>query len=528
MAARTKILFITYEEHGQANVHITIASTLSKQYPEQVEPHLCSFKRLAARCPQGVLFHQIEGDSQADRLKRNFAHLKPGLRIGKSLPWGHKPTFFSILRAASLWRQALIPWSEAEYLDIVRQTEHIIETVKPDLVVLDPLCCFGSDAVYRLGVRAVTLSPVAWNASARGTMDRENKEWVFKWPAVCSGNPFPLPWYLVPLNFLHFLFVILWMLFLSPGFRRYNKVRIAAGYHPTTPLCRSPFPVICPGTMALDIPGNPSDRVIPCGPIIQSYPPLHETDAELSAWLEKGGKGKTILIVLGSHVRLDDRETSDMASALKDVLQKRQDLQVLWKLMPCEENKRAREQLDQVDEGLQGRLRVVDWLNLDPPAILETGCVGTLVHHGGGNSYHEAIRNGVPHVILAGWADCYDYAQRVRELGIGEWGNERDAPSISYPAVRAALFKVLGSTPTDPVAAAYARNAAAAVPVSRDASCMPHDPDTGEELDVVKAGRKALETGQCEEKGGKVLVDGRDVAAEYILKWAKGNTATIW
>lgn len=103
--------------------------------------------------------------------------------LGKSLPWGHKPTFFSILRAASLWRQALIPWSEAEYLDIVRQTEHIIETVKPDLVVLDPLCCFGSDAVYRLGVRAVTLSPVAWNASARGTMDRENKEWVFKWPA---------------------------------------------------------------------------------------------------------------------------------------------------------------------------------------------------------------------------------------------------------------------------------------------------------------------------------------------------------
>ena len=57
---------------------------------------------------------------------------------------------------------------------------------------------------------------------------------------------------------------------------------------------------------------------------------------------------------------------------------------------------------------------------------------------------------------------------------------------------------------------------------------MPHDPDTGEELDVVKAGRKALETGQGEEKGGKVLVDGRDVAAEYILKWAKGNTATIW
>lgn len=35
---------------------------------------------------------------------------------------------------------------------------------------------------------------------------------------------------------------------------------------------------------------------------------------------------------------------------------------------------------------------------------------------------------GVPHVILAGWADCYDWAARIEYLGIGRWGNRKANP----------------------------------------------------------------------------------------------------
>ena len=86
------------------------------------------------------------------------------------------------MRAATMFKDALFPWSDVEYLEITQQVEEVITIVKPDLVVLDPLCGFGSDAVYRLGVRAITLSPVAWNACARGTADKENKDCILHWP----------------------------------------------------------------------------------------------------------------------------------------------------------------------------------------------------------------------------------------------------------------------------------------------------------------------------------------------------------
>lgn len=50
-----------------------------------------------------------------------------------------------------MYREALAPWSEAEYLAIVKQCEDVITDVNPDLVVLDPICVVGNDAVYRLG-----------------------------------------------------------------------------------------------------------------------------------------------------------------------------------------------------------------------------------------------------------------------------------------------------------------------------------------------------------------------------------------
>jgi hydrogenase maturation factor len=37
-----------------------------------------------------------------------------------------------------------------------------------------------------------------------------------------------------------------------------------------------------------------------------------------------------------------------------------------------------------------GRLRVVDWLTVDPLALLKEGNVVCSVHHGGANSFYES------------------------------------------------------------------------------------------------------------------------------------------
>lgn len=132
------------------------------------------------------------------------------------------------------------------------------------------------------------------------------------------------------------------------------------------------------------------------------------------------------------------------------------------------------------------------------------------------------------------------------------------SPTISAPAIQRALFRVLGAIPSDPLAARYAANAKRARHVARDADSIPRklvsSPSQGkaekgkgdggkeevvmpvegpEEMDVVQAARQAFKlktkTGGDEEgNSSKVEVEGRDVAAEYILRWARGDTPTVW
>ena len=80
----------------------------------------------------------------------------------------------------------LFPWAPAEYLRITQEVAHLLEDIKPDLVLIDPLFGFGVDACRAKGIRAVTLSPLSWDVNARGSVDNENKENAFKWPwCVC-------------------------------------------------------------------------------------------------------------------------------------------------------------------------------------------------------------------------------------------------------------------------------------------------------------------------------------------------------
>lgn len=195
-------------------------------------------------------------------------------------------------------------------------------------------------------------------------------------------------------NTIQALFAIFCLLFL-PAIRRLNRLRTAENLRSVNPVLDVPKPVLCPGTMALDFHGKPTPGVLPFGPIMRSYPSLADTHPELARWLDQSGggagKGKTVLIALGSHVRLDEREVRAMMGAVKMLLLARQDVQVLWKLVPDPAHTGALTGLGELLETLRGRLQVTEWLQADPAALLQSGYISAFVHHGGGNSYHEAL-----------------------------------------------------------------------------------------------------------------------------------------
>jgi hypothetical protein len=149
----------------------------------------------------------------------------------------------------------------------------------------------------------------------------------------------------------------------------------------------------------LDFPLTIPGHVKPCGLILRSAPPVAESDPALATWL---AKGPTVYINLGSICRVDEDQTVEMATAMKALIseyKKKSDprpLQILWKLKKCgefsvvETGSRVRAILGgEIDAD---QVRIVDWVVAEPISVLKSGHVVCSVHHGGANSFNEAVR----------------------------------------------------------------------------------------------------------------------------------------
>ena len=91
-----------------------------------------------------------------------------------------------------------------------------------------------------------------------------------------------------------------------------------------------------------------------------------------------------------------------------------------------------------------GTIKLEKWLIPDPAAVLETGDVVLMVHHGGAGSFNEGLGSGVPAVVVPFWLDCYDYAVRAEWLGVGIWGTRKSAPVIDGEELGMAIIRATG------------------------------------------------------------------------------------
>ena len=143
------------------------------------------------------------------------------------------------------------------------------------------------------------------------------------------------------------------------------------------------------------LPNIPSN-ITSCGPfVLPVSSTVEETDPDLAQWLS-ASKGRTVLINLGTHAVSDPGMAENIAKGISAAMQHERDqgrgLQVLWKLkldagMDNTDTVLRRELGNEME---QGRVRVVDWLTVDPLALLKEGSVMCSVHHGGANSFFES------------------------------------------------------------------------------------------------------------------------------------------
>jgi hypothetical protein len=465
-----KILLITNEDRGQANAFLATSEALLQADPG-LEVHLASFPRLqpevtstsqqAQRTAAGanpIVFHTIKGLSMAEGVK-NYFHQRPTPMRGL-LPasYSSRLHFTSTLRAIHDTIPVLVPYDGPQLVEIYSSLVDIIKQVDADLVVVDSLMTAALTACCHLHVKFVCLSPNAIKDFA--ARHQPNGAGLWKYPALFSGFSYPVPWYQIPLNIFFILYTV--NVYLKDSYRRSVTAYLESQTNATlvTPvnLIRNPPPglkVVLGTTPELDFPGIIPNHLFPCGPIIRSAKPLGDVDQELAAWLSKS---PTLYINLGSICQLEEDRALELARAVAVLLERAQtaasSVQVLWKLSKF--GLYAAKPGSQIHDVLShwldsDQVRIVDWLQPEPIAVLESGHIACCVHHGGANSFNEAAIAGVPQVVLPQWTDCYDYAQRVEMLGIGRLGNRAAKPLWTETELGDVLSEVLLGKSSDSI-----------------------------------------------------------------------------
>lgn len=214
--------------------------------------------------------------------------------------------------------------------------------------------------------------------------------------SLSSGYPFPVPWkYILP-NALLALNAAIKMA-RSPAIKAINDRRHAEGIEGPYPVMAAsegnPIPLLLASHAEIDFPCFVPSYITRCGPILRPYRPISEESPEIAKWLSQR---PTVLVNFGSNVCFNSEQARNFAHGLRRLLDARPDVQVLWKLKVDRDNGDA----DWVPMALKsiftevtaGRVRVEEWLPVEPICILQSGHVCCMVHHGGANSYNEAIR----------------------------------------------------------------------------------------------------------------------------------------
>ncbi|KAJ3537421.1 hypothetical protein NM208_g6321 [Fusarium decemcellulare] len=433
------VLFISNSEHGLSNVHLATASALLENYPD-IDVHYASFPNIQGklqrissfareRAPQtsDIVFHELRGLTFAQAIaKEGRSFISPPGRAGIA----------SLAEHMQLW---ISPWTFEDHIELFEELGAIIDSVDPEVVVLDTWLRPALDATRIKNRQHAFISPNTLVDNFLASQPLRNMLW--KYPAASSGFAFPVPLRNIPDN-IYMNMRYIYSTMMTPDLSEKKSLLRERGLNEPLNLFgihRPDTPWITQATPGAMIPVDFLPPNVTCaGPILLSAAPASQQDPELATWLKRA---PTVLINLGSNLAYDEARAAAMSMAIAEVLSKT-GVQILWKF-----NKLG-EYPDDVLLPLKpyhdiGRLRTPNWLLADPSSLLETGDIIASVHHGGSNCYHEAIAAGLPQIILPLWADLYNYAALAETIGVGVWGCKETTPDWTSECLTTALLQVL-------------------------------------------------------------------------------------
>jgi hypothetical protein len=383
------ILFITNEHPGLYNVHLsTLYSLLQKD--SQFTIHYASFPKVEQRVKhisdlaangkpktKDVNFHPLPGFGYTDSLQMLIDHsdhahapgLASGDRFGKNLG------------------VYIAPWSAVAYWTLFESCDRLITEIDPAVIIFDAFLTPGINAARQKNrLHAIITPNVLSDLLPAGQQPLWTLFW--KYPALGSGFPYPVPWKLIPAN-MYINFRIMRAILYLPEITSKRKQLEKMGIQKPIDfmgLYRKDVPWITqtlPGahTPVARIPEN----VTLAGPInLAGLEKKSPAALELLEWAKK----PTVLISLGSGFKYHEWQARAMIEAIHKVL-KQTEVQILWKM--SRRGTYEDQFLKIAAKESKDRLRIEKWLEVEPPTLLQEGNILTFVHHGGAGSYHDSL-----------------------------------------------------------------------------------------------------------------------------------------
>ena len=185
VASRRSILFLTYSEHGQANVHLATAWELLKR--DDYDLHLASYavlkprieelnKEFALQNAQGanvktpeVAFHEFRGIPMMDYAKLN------------NIPFPHSPSYNNVVSTFSTCAHLMVREDPEEYIKGFDDMIQLVKDLDPVVIVVDRNCYMAMDACLASGVEYVQMSPCSFYEACAEMQPHGKALW--KYPA---------------------------------------------------------------------------------------------------------------------------------------------------------------------------------------------------------------------------------------------------------------------------------------------------------------------------------------------------------
>ncbi|KAL4950891.1 hypothetical protein BDW69DRAFT_201867 [Aspergillus filifer] len=97
--------------------------------------------------------------------------------------------------------------------------------------------------------------------------------------------------------------------------------------------------------------------------------------------------------------------------------------------------------LDAEMQNIPSFIRLTTWIE-SQHAVYAHPALKAFIHHGGGNSFNEAVHFAVPQLVLSRWLDTHEYAQYAEQFGLGL--RSANPPAIEAADVEGKILTLLG------------------------------------------------------------------------------------